>query len=207
MAELRSRRRVARRSGSRRGQRGAVLVEAALILPVLILVVVGIIEFGLLFTSYSTANGSSRSGGRLAATAYSQAGASSTAQATAAEQIALAAAADLKVLNNAVPVGMAIYKVNPSSADGAPSGGFPGDNMVGGCSADRIKYSWNAASDTMVKTSGAWTNADACGVDVDSIGVYVQVKHSYILNMFGRDHYADAHTVMRLEPLPADQCS
>ena len=164
MAQLRSRRRVARRSGSRRGQRGAVLVEAALILPVLILVVVGIIEFGLLFTSYSTANGSSRSGGRLAATAYSQAGASSTAQATAAEQIALAAAADLKVLNN-------------------------------------------AASDTMVKPSGAWTNADACGVDVDSIGVYVQVKHSYILNMFGRDHYADAHTVMRLEPLPADQCS
>jgi hypothetical protein len=183
-----------------------VLVEAALILPVLILIVVGIIEFGLLFTSYSTANGSTRSGGRLAATAYSQAGTSSTAQDDAAEQIALAAAADLEVLNNAVPVGMAIYRVNPSSNDGAPVGGFPGDNMSGGCTANCIRYTWNEASGTMVRTSGSWPNPDACGVDVDSVGVFVQVKHSYILNLFGRDHYADAHTVMRLEPLPADQC-
>ncbi len=189
-----------------RGQQGAVLVEAALILPVLVLLVLGIIEFGLLFTSYSTASGSSRSGARLAATAYSQAGPVTTAQNDAADQIAAAVSADLKVLNNAEPTGMVIYKVNPSSADGAPYGGFPGGDMVGGCTSSCIRYTWNAGTQKMVKQSGSWTNADACGVAVDSIGVYVQAKHSFMTGFFGADHDADGHTVMRLEPLPADQC-
>lgn len=189
-----------------RGQQGAVLVEAALILPVLVILVLGIIEFGLLFTSYSTANGSSRSGARLAATAYSQAGTNATAQFAAADQIAAAVSADLKVLNNAVPTGMVVYKVNPSSGDGAPYGGFPGANFVGGCTSACIRYTWNAGTDKMVRSSGSWTNADACGVDVDSIGVYVQAKHSFMTGFFGADHDADGHTVMRLEPLPADQC-
>jgi hypothetical protein len=181
-------------------------VEAALILPVLVILVIGIIEFGLLFTSYSTANGSSRSGARLAATAYSQAGTNPTTQLETADLIAAAAAADLKVLNNAVPTGMVIYKVNPNSGDGAPYGGFPGANMVGGCTSSCFRYTWNSGTEEMVHSSGSWTNADACGTEVDSIGVYVQAKHSFMTGFFGADHDADGHTVMRLEPLPADQC-
>jgi Flp pilus assembly protein TadG len=183
------------------------MVEAALILPVMVLLVLGIMEFGLLFTSYSTTTAASRSGARLAATAYSQAGSSTTAQNSAATQIAAATAADLEVLNNAEPVGMAIYKVNPSSTDGAPYGGYPGANMTGGCTSNCIKFSWNASTQTFTKTGGSWTNADACGVTVDSIGVYVQTEHSYISGILGSTRDVDGHTVMRLEPLPADQCA
>ncbi len=184
-----------------------MLVEAALILPVMVLLVLGIMEFGLLFTSYSTTTASSRSGARLAATAYSQAGTNTTAQNAAAVQIAAAAAADLEVLNNAEPIGMVIYKVNPSSTNGAPYGGFPGANMSGGCTSSCIKFSWNAATETFTKTSGSWTNADACGVSVDSIGIYIQARHDYISGILGSSRIVDGHTVMRLEPLPSDQCS
>lgn len=175
-------------------------------LPVMILLVLGIMEFGLLFTSYSTTTASSRSGARLAATDYAPAGQGAGAQLAAAESIAAAVSADLKVLNNATPVGMAVYRVDASSSNGAPVGGFPGDNMAGGCSSDCIRFSWNPATDTMDYVSGTWPNPDACGVTVDSVGVYVQTRHSYITGTFGTERTVGGHTVMRLEPLPTDQC-
>ena len=182
------------------------MVEAALVLPVIVLLVLGILEFGLLFTSYSTTTASSRSGARLAATEYSQAGSASDAQELARTAIAAATAADLQVLNNATPIGMAIYRVDASSGDGAPSGGFPGPAMTGGCSSDCIRFAWNPATDAMDYVSGSWTDADACGIDVDSIGVYVQVRHDYITGVFGSERTVGGHTVMRLEPLPTDAC-
>jgi hypothetical protein len=191
---------------ARRSQRGAVLVEAALVLPVMILIVVGILEFGLLFTTYSTTTASTRSGARLAATSYAQAGTVASAQNIALEQISLATAADLEVLNNGTPVGMAVYKVNPSSTDGSPYGGFPGPNMAGGCTSECIRYSYNPGTQTFTKVSGSWLSPDACGTTVDSIGVFVQSEHDYITGFFGQTRSVDGHTVMRLEPLPNDQC-
>jgi hypothetical protein len=47
----------------------------------------------------------------------------------------------------------------------------------------------------------------ACGATIDSIGVYVQARHTYISGILGSTRDVDGHTVMRLEPLPADQCS
>lgn len=182
------------------------MVEAALVLPVIVLLVLGILEFGLLFTSYSTTTASTRSGARLAATEYSQAGSASDAQELARTAIAAATAADLQVLNNATPVGMAIYKVDPSSSDGAPYGGFPGTGMSGGCTSDCMRFTWNEGAGTMDYASGSWTDADACGVEVDSIGVYVQTRHSYITGTFGSERTVGGHTVMRLEPLPTDAC-
>jgi hypothetical protein len=50
-----------------RSERGATLIEFALIVPTLLLLVFGIIEFGLLFNSDSNVNQSARAGGRTAA--------------------------------------------------------------------------------------------------------------------------------------------
>jgi len=183
------------------------MVEAALVLPVMILIVLGIIEFGLVFTSYSTTTASTRSGARLAATSYAQAGPVPTAQDAALTQIAAATAADLEVLTNATPVGMAVYRVDPASTDGAPSGGFPGPNMAGGCTSNCVKFTWNAGTQKMTKTGGSWTNPDACGTAVDSIGVFVETSHDYITGLFGQTQTVTGHTVMRLEPLPTDQCA
>ncbi|MGH2589590.1 MAG: TadE/TadG family type IV pilus assembly protein, partial [Actinomycetota bacterium] len=50
-----------------RGQRGAVAVEFALILPVLLLIVVGTIEFGRVYSQFQVFNGAAREGARCAA--------------------------------------------------------------------------------------------------------------------------------------------
>ena len=50
-----------------RGTRGQALVEFALILPLLILILMGIIEFGRLWMTMITLSGAAREGARLAA--------------------------------------------------------------------------------------------------------------------------------------------
>ena len=50
-----------------RSERGASLVEFALVVPVLLALVMGIIEFGWLFNGWITITGSAREGARLAA--------------------------------------------------------------------------------------------------------------------------------------------
>lgn len=194
----------------RRDQRGAAMVEAAIVLPVMLIIVIGILEFGLLFGNYSTAVSSTRSGARVGAALYSQAltGAQETAQQTAAiGEIVAATEADLKAMNNATPIGMAIYKVNPSASDGSPAGGFPGPGLVGGCSSNCIKFTWNG--NKMVRQSAAqqWPMPQRCALaNVDSIGVYVEVEHKFITGMFGNRKSLVGHTVMRLEPVPSQSC-
>jgi len=53
-----------RRSGS---ERGVVLVEMALVAPILILLVIGIMEFGLAFRDRLTVSNGTQSAGRVAA--------------------------------------------------------------------------------------------------------------------------------------------
>lgn len=50
-----------------KSQRGQALVEFALILPLLLLLVFGIIQFGFIFHAYLTVNEAAREGARLAA--------------------------------------------------------------------------------------------------------------------------------------------
>ena len=195
------------RSGRRRtaDERGAALIEAAFVIPVLVVIVLGIMEFGLVFASTSTATQASRSGTRVAAVQYAAAGTTAAAQRTATDSIAAAVSADLKGLGGATPVGIAIYKVDPTSTSGLPVGGNPGTNMVGGCTDRCVRYTWNGT--TMVYSSGSWTDPDACGSTIDSIGVYVQVNHKYVTGLLGTYRTVTGKTVMRLEPLSTDQCT
>jgi hypothetical protein len=180
------------------------MVEAAIVLPILVVVVMGIIELGFAFASASTANGSSRSGARLAAAAYATSGTITENQQTAADQIAATVAADLKNLTSAEPIGMTIYRADALSTEGAPVGGFPADGMAGGCSSDCYRYEWDG--DSMEHVGGTWPNPDACGMELDSIGVFVQVRHDYLTGFVGESVYLEGHTIMRLEPLPSDEC-
>lgn len=174
-------------------------------LPVLVVVVMGIIEFGFAFATASTANGSSRSGARLAAAAYATSGTIAENQQDAADQIAATVAADLKNLTSAEPIGMTVYRADPTSTEGAPVGGFPGDDMAGGCTANCFRYDWSGS--TMIHVGGSWPDPDACGMELDSIGVFVQVRHDYLTGFIGDSVYLEGHTIMRLEPLPSDECA
>ena len=64
-------RRVIERVGARRrrGERGAVLVEAAIVLPILFMMIFGIMEIGSALKSYSGASNAVRAGGRMASVA------------------------------------------------------------------------------------------------------------------------------------------
>jgi Flp pilus assembly protein TadG len=53
-------------SRSRRGERGAELVEFALVLPLLLVVIAGIIDFGFLFQRYEVVTNAAREGARIA---------------------------------------------------------------------------------------------------------------------------------------------
>jgi uncharacterized protein (UPF0333 family) len=57
----------------RRGESGQVLIEFALVVPVLLLMVVGIIDFGLAFNTWNTAQNAAREGARIAAVSSSEA--------------------------------------------------------------------------------------------------------------------------------------
>jgi Flp pilus assembly protein TadG len=51
---------------SSRGQRGTAMVETAMVLPLLFLVLLGTLEFGLLFSRYQMVLASARAGARVA---------------------------------------------------------------------------------------------------------------------------------------------
>jgi Flp pilus assembly protein TadG len=53
-------------SSRHRSEEGAVLIEAAIALPLLLLVVLGIIDFGLLFRRYEVVTNAAREGARIA---------------------------------------------------------------------------------------------------------------------------------------------
>lgn len=173
-------------------------------------IVIGILEFGLLFANYSTTVSSTRSGARVAAAMYSQAmkGSQETPQQTAAiAEIVAATEADLKAMNNAKPIGMAIYKVDPSGSNGRPIGGFPGPGLAGGCTSRCIKFNWDGEKMVRQSTAQQWPDPQRCALaTVDSIGVYVETEHDFITGLFGNRKSVIGHTVMRLEPVPSQSC-
>src|SRR5690348_4996530 len=63
-----------------KNQRGATIVEAALVLPVLFLLLLAIFEFGLVYSTYQTMTGAVREGARYAAATNANLGTPSAAQ-------------------------------------------------------------------------------------------------------------------------------
>ena len=53
-------------SGRLKSERGAELIEMALVLPLLLLVIVGIVDFGFLFSRYEVLTNAAREGARIA---------------------------------------------------------------------------------------------------------------------------------------------
>lgn len=202
-----------------RSDRGAALVEAAIILPVLMVFLLGIIEFGLVYATGATATGASRSGARLAAASFGpNPPAVSLHNATntgPGDNAAAAVSADLTALTSATPIGVVIYAVDKTKTDGQPVGGFPAKtNTMPGCSTKCLRYTWNDTTKKMVFQSGTLTPADfnVCSSNpvanpLGSIGVWVLIRHSYLTKLIGQYNYVEGMTVMRIEPVPSEQCA
>lgn len=211
-----------RRRPRRPGERGAVAVEAALITPLLVLLVVGIIEFSLVLRDYVSVTSATRSGARIASanagagpqvcdTDEFVAGCSNTS----APQLALAAATAVQLQGTALNKDqiqyLLVYKANASGYPGSSTRTSWGSDPKADClaSVGCVVYTWVKASDKFRFAGGAWTSStiNACVSNSDSVGVYLRSLHPYATKMFGSSITVSDRTVMRFEPLTASVCS
>jgi Flp pilus assembly protein TadG len=178
------------------GERGAALVETAILIPVIVLITFGLIEFSSAYQSQSVATGAVRSAARTAS--------AEALLPTFATDAAAAAATALRTIGSTEPKTMWIYRAN---ASGLPeSGGFTS------CTTHCISYSWNSTTrtfDTATPGGSGWpyNTQNACNSAAwDSVGVYVKLTHPYITKLFGASIDLTDHAVFRLEPAPTQLC-
>lgn len=185
-----------------RDDEGAVLVEAAIVMPLLLLVVFGILEYGLVFRTTLSISESTRAGARVGVAQPRVEGYEETASAAVSGSLASAGipADDIEEL--------VIYKANPNTGQ-TVAGGAPQD-----CTADCWKFVWNAGAQQFDLAPGSptWEASSqfACGSQdqTDFLGVYVRANYTFITGFFGETMTMEERSVMRLEPLPlADTCA
>jgi hypothetical protein len=180
----------------RDGERGAVLVETAILIPVALLVTFGMIEFSSAYQSSSVATSAARSGARVA-----------SAEALLPDyaiHAASAAATALHTVPSNEPVEMWVYR--------AQANGYPESGNFTTCATHCIKYPWVPATrtfDTTNWTGGGWpaNTQNACNAALwDSVGVYVKLNHRFLTKLFGVTITLTDHAVFRLEPAPTQLC-
>jgi hypothetical protein len=154
----------------RKGEDGATLVEAAIILPVLILIIVTIMELGLAFKDFLTTDFAAKEGARVGALAGNDVDADcDIIQAIVAGY----SATDFDDLQ-----GITIFEVNPS---GAPMGGTSNTWTFPNNPSDDPSdcADWNQSA------PGAWPPAArdvlvGGGADLDIIGITIDTQHDWI---------------------------
>lgn len=189
-------------------ERGAVVVEFALLLPVVALMAYGIVEFGLAWQDRLTVQTGVRSGARVAAAAANDAAADQTTLLSLG-----AAASDLGrdriewVLiyksatgDGAVPA--TCLTPVPHSVSGTCNA-YSGSQVRGvvdgtapaawfGCGVGSLDVSWCPASRQAIQALGA-----------DYLGVWMRATHPMITGLFGSSLTVQDRAVMRLEPKEA----
>ncbi len=198
-----------------RGERGAVAVEAALVTPVLFLLVLGIIEMSLFMRDVVSTTSSVRTGGRIASVSAGagpgvcQASASPPPCSPANTPALAQAAADaIQRAGAAMPKDqidyIVVYKANSA---GYP---LPAGNTSMTCSTSCVKYTWDAGLNKFRYAGGTWvsTTINACvnNANRDTVGVGMVATHPWITGLFGDGVTINERAVMNFEPLPSDQC-
>ncbi len=210
----------------RRGERGSAIIEAAFVTPVFLLLLFGILEYGLLFRDNLTTNNASQEGARAASVG---------GRALEADYLTLqtlehgVAAMGLEPLNYVV-----IFNANDPSNPVSPGVGYelpdghlchtqsvqqvcnryvPADfdkELVDGSDVDTDFFRCVGTDPTDPTVAPAAGNLDGfwcpgtrnagLGDNSDLIGVYVNTTHSYLTGFFGEQQTLDANTVIRVEP-------
>jgi Flp pilus assembly protein TadG len=193
------------RAARARGERGAALTEFALMLPILIMLAIGILEFGLGWRDSMTVSNTLRAGARVG----SNAGNDRLADFNTIEAVESA----IKAIPNTQILRLIIYKsttANGSVPANCLSVTAPG-GVNGSCnvySAAQIS-SLTAADFTGTTCSGSAPDRYWCPTDrisqqasgADYLGVYLEVDHDYVTKLFpGGGITITDNAVMRLEP-------
>ncbi len=198
-------RRVGRVRGRRvRGERGAALVEAALILPLILLIVFGAIEYGFAFKDASSVSSAARSGGRIASSQPKDAGMmqdAATAVATALNGFPISPKPEVWVYQagaNGYPEGASdfslgcVTKCVQYELTWLPTGG-------GFFRADRVGGTWDIADQHVCPGTDAATWS--------RVGIYVKVGHGRIVpGLLPAPTTLTDHAMFRLEPVDSAGC-
>jgi Flp pilus assembly protein TadG len=198
-----SRRRLSRRD---RGERGAVLIEAIIVIPLLMMITLGVIEYGGAYREDSTVAAASRAGARVASALSKTDFGVTNAQTDSGVVTAQAVASVLQSLGSTAPQQMWIYRVEPSNTSCGPP-------TFSSCTY-KIGYQWNPATKSFgtstISGSTAWplTAQSACaGGTIDQIGVWITINHTAVTHMFGTGRALTGQTIMRLEPNVSNSCA
>jgi Flp pilus assembly protein TadG len=182
------------RIGAGDRQRGAVAVEFALLLPILVMLSFGIIEFSSAYHDESVASDAARAGARVGSAMATQAGMPAA--------VVSAVNSAVSSLPNGVPKELWIYQANAA--------GYPGSGTgFSSCSGNCIKYTYSTSSNSFTGGTGSWptTAQQVCTQPYDQIGVYVKLQHPFVTNLFGTSVTLTDHAVFRFEPVASSQCS
>jgi hypothetical protein len=206
-----------------RDERGAVALEAALTLPILLIVLLGIIEFTFLMRDHAVVVSDTRLAARIASTGANAGQGVCESGPDAPEcvpanvpALAQQAADAIQRAGSAMPVDqiqyLLVYKANAE--------GFPGSDgnttMPSSCSGftSCVMFVWRPNQNAFRYNSGSWDpkTISACfpgtGTQaLDRVGIQLVAEHRNFTGLFGSTLTLDDHAVMNFEPLPAQSCA
>lgn len=177
----------------RQRDRGATLVEMALITPIMLMILIGGIESGVAFKDYLTVSFASREAARVGALAGNDSN---------ADCDILASVVDSLQGTNKIEelVGFQIYQADPASGDPIPGKINTFILKPGGDPNICDLNNWNVPTYGYPPTSRKTTFSPTSELDI--IGVRVAVIHSWLTGFppFNGSFWVDEHTITRLEP-------
>jgi len=214
-----------------RNQRGAVLVEAAMVFMILFTIVFGIVEFGLQFKDSLTVTSAVRAGVRSASAATRN----SSYNIIAVNSVVAAQSA----LGGNEPQTLWIYKADPATGyavGDSPAGSFTSCTYCEQYTWDTGTSTWTCINNTCDTSSGtppypakSWPGMNSASAQYscitapggytptagtittgtnsgpDSVGVYLKILHKNITGLFGANKVIQDHAVARLEPVALNQ--
>lgn len=211
-----------RRTRRSRDDRGAVAVEAALVTPVILIMVFGMIEFAFAIRDYVAVTSSVRTGARIASTGANAGPGTCDTDPTApvctpASSPALAqmAADAIQAAGSAMPKDsieyILVFKANKTGYPGAD-----GNNTVpSSCTGvpNCVRFTWKASQDKFRYAGGAWNSStiSACfpgnaTKPLDSVGVAMVAQHKFFTGLFGKTITLADRATLNFEPLPTATC-
>ncbi len=193
------------RRAPRDGQRGAVIVELAMVVPVLLTLVLGMFEVGTAWSASQTVVQASRSGART----VSQLGTYGAADQQAVLAVISTFRDDVADIQRIIVFDASGGQALPAGCDvaGAPTGScniyraadfalasdplhFDSNGGVAGCGATGASANWCPDGD----------RSDS-QVSATEVGVYVEFESERVSGFFGSDPFTITRTtVMRVEP-------
>lgn len=173
------------RTGKHREQDGAALVEMAIVLPVLVLLVFGIIEFGIAFNKRLTIGNATQSAARVATAVANNEYADISALRTLEQGL-------ISLPNNGRDVVKSVW-IYKAAADGDPANAGMGDVCVTNPCVNVYSYYYDPLNPTACKWTPCpdpdvggyslnWepTDRHATVGDLDVLGVRVYFSHDWV---------------------------